>query len=86
MKELNFVTIGDKNYFGFVLHSIKKIELFYPNSKFFIYDWGFTKRQKLILNSYTITVLIDWVYKIDRDNGYKLINVKYEGHQPPFDF
>ncbi|KKK58376.1 hypothetical protein LCGC14_3045050, partial [marine sediment metagenome] len=86
MPDINFITIGDKNYFGFVLHSIKKIELFYPNCKFFIYDWGFTKRQKLILSSYTITILIDWTHKIDKEEGYKSIKVKYKGYQPSSDF
>lgn len=86
MKKLNFITIGDKNYFGFIIHSIKKIMLFYPNCKFYIYDWGFTKRQKEILSSYSITILIDWAHKIDKENGYKTINVKYEGYQPPYDF
>ncbi len=46
MRELNFITIADKNYYIFMNHSAKKISKFYPNSTFYIYDWGFTTNQK----------------------------------------
>ena len=42
MKELNFITIGDRNYFPIINLSIKQVEKIYPFSRFFIYDWGFT--------------------------------------------
>ena len=64
MKEINFITIGDNNYFGFVNHSVKKTMLFYPNCKFYIYDWGFTDKQRKILSSYPITIIVNWTHNI----------------------
>ncbi len=85
MKEINFVTMCDKNYFPYVNFSAKQLMKFYPNCKFFIYDWGFTQPQKNILKSYPITILVDWYEKIDWEFGYKKITEKFEGYIPPHD-
>ncbi len=85
MKELNFMTIGDKNYFPIINYALKKLALFYPTCKFFIYDWGFTTEQKNILYSYPITVLIDWKDNLDKQNGYKEVISKYYGYNPDGD-
>jgi hypothetical protein len=85
MPELNFITIGDKNFFPFINFSIKKIMNFYPSCKFFIYDWGFTQKQKNIINLYPITILIDWNNKLDRNFGYKHIIRSYKGFNPEQD-
>jgi hypothetical protein len=45
-KKVNFVTIGDSAFFKTILLSAKQVSKFYPESKFFIYDWGFNKEQK----------------------------------------
>ncbi len=86
MNEINFMTIGDNHFFPFVNYSIKKILKFYPNSKFYIYDWGFKERQKKILKSYPITEIICWVEKLDRKAGYKQIIRNYEGFDPKIDY
>ena len=86
MPDINFITIGDKNYFGFINHSLKRTMSYYPYCKFYVYDWGFTEKQKKIINSYPITILIDWTHKIDKEEGYKSIKVKYKGYQPSSDF
>ena len=75
MREINFITIGDKNYFPLIHFSIKQIIKFYPTSKLFIYDWGFTTSQKKKISTYPNTILIDWTDKLDRENGYKSIRI-----------
>ncbi len=75
MREINFITIGDKNYFPLIYFSIKQVLKFYPTSKLFIYDWGFTPYQKKKINTYPNTILIDWTDKLDRENGYKSIRI-----------
>ena len=59
MNPLNFILIGDKNFFLLISYSIKLLIKFYPDSKFFIYDWGFTEAQKKILNSLPNLILIN---------------------------
>ncbi|MFX1394858.1 MAG: hypothetical protein ACFFAH_14960 [Promethearchaeota archaeon] len=78
MKEINFMTIGDKNYFPLINFSIKKVLKFYPDSRLFIYDWGFTPSQRKKINSYSNTTLIDWANKIDRTSGYRNLKRSYE--------
>ncbi|TFG23852.1 MAG: hypothetical protein EU529_06005 [Promethearchaeota archaeon] len=77
MREINFITIGDKNFFPFINVSIKQVLKIYPTSKFFIYDWGFTPSQKKKINTYSNTILIDWADKLDREHGYKKIKKTY---------
>lgn len=45
-KKVNFVTIGDSDFFEPILISAKQVNKLYPESKFFIYDWGFTDSQR----------------------------------------
>ncbi len=85
MDELNFVTIGENDYFPILNFSIKQIMKFYPNSKFFIYDWGFTPSQRKEIQSYPITYLIDWNKKLDRESGYQALPMRFEGFNPNFD-
>ena len=80
MKEINFITIGDKNFFPLIHFSIKQVLKFYPTAKLFIYDWGFTPSQKKKINTYPNTVLIDWTDKLDREHGYKTIRKPYPGN------
>jgi len=82
MKQINFMTIGDKNYFPFIHLSIKQITKFYPSSKIYIYDWGFTPTQKKKINSLSNTILINWSEKLDLVSGYKTIKRNYEGFSP----
>ena len=49
MRKINFVTIGDKNFFEPINFSVDQINKIYPESKTFVYDWGFTETQKEIL-------------------------------------
>lgn len=84
MDELNFITIGDQNFFPFINYSIKNLIKFYPNCKIFIYDWGFTFNQKQILNTYHISEIIDWTQKLNSDS-YKKIITKYIGYNPDKD-
>ena len=85
MEKLNFITIGRAAYFPYVNFSAKQLMKFYPNCKFFIYDWGFTPYQKNILKSYPISILIDWYDKIDWKFGYKTITKEFEGYNFPID-
>ncbi|MFX0141851.1 MAG: hypothetical protein ACFFDN_49900 [Candidatus Hodarchaeota archaeon] len=73
MREINFITIGDKNFFPLIHFSIKQVLKFYPTSKLFIYDWGFTPSQKKKISIYPNTILIDWTDKLEREQGYKKI-------------
>ena len=78
MKELNFMTIGDDRYFHFINLSAKQLMNFYPNCKFFIYDWGFTPPHNEILKSYPISILINWYDKLDWESGYKSITDEFQ--------
>ena len=73
MKEINFITIGDKNFFPLIHFSIKQVLKFYPTAKLYIYDWGFTLYQKKKISTFPNTILIDWTDKLDREHGYKTI-------------
>ncbi len=73
MREINFITIGDKDFFPLIHFSIKQVLKFYPTSKLFIYDWGFTPSQKKKISTYPNTILIDWTDKLERENEYKRI-------------
>jgi len=82
MKEINFMTIGDRNFFPIIHYALKKIIQIYPLSTVFIYDWGFTENQKIIIKSYKNIKLIDWREKLDKENGYKKVISDYEGYNP----
>lgn len=85
MEDINFMTIGDKDYFPILNFSIKQIMRIYPNSKFYIYDWGFTTSQRKRILKYPITILIDWNDKIKRNSEYKSLPKEFEGYNPTFD-
>jgi hypothetical protein len=85
MKELNFVTMCDNNYFTYVKFSAKQLMKFYPECSFYVYDWGFTKSQKNILDTFPIIKRIEWYDKIYWENGYKRIPESFEGYTPPGD-
>ena len=78
MKEINFMTIGDDKYFPFINFSAKQLMKFYPNCKFFIYDWGFSPYHKEILQSYPFSILINWCDKLDLESGYKNITDEFQ--------
>ncbi len=82
IKEINFITIGDKNFFHMIHFSIKQLMKFYPNCKFYIYDWGFTPFQKETIKSYPITILIEWTDKINKEIGKETIITSYKGYTP----
>ena len=59
--DLNFVTVGDKNYFESIKLSVSQARKIYPKSKYFIYDWGFTVEQrKELINYDNVDGLINW--------------------------
>jgi len=60
MKELHFITIGDKKFFSFICYSAKLIQRIYPDAKFYIYDIGFKNDQLNILKRYQNTIIINW--------------------------
>lgn len=57
---MNFMTIGDRNFFKPIAISVQQVKKFYPESTFYVYDWGFDKNQREILNSLESVVLVDW--------------------------
>lgn len=71
MNEINFITIGDKNFFPLINYSVKQIFKFYPKAHLFIYDWGFTRSQKLFFQSYSNVKLINWIKRLNRQSGYE---------------
>lgn len=60
MKKVDFVTIGDCNYFKTIEVSVKKIASLYPESRVVVYDWGFTVEQKKILQSINNVLVRPW--------------------------
>lgn len=85
MSDLNFLTIGDRKFFPIINFSVKKVLEFYPRSKFYIYDWGFSNSQKEVLSSYSITEIIDWKLNLDIESGFKEIITNYKGYNPKKD-
>ncbi len=78
MNEINFITIGDKDFFPLIHFSIKQVFKFYPTAKLYIYDWGFAPSQKKKIRTYPNTILIDWTDKLDREHGYKTIKYTHD--------
>lgn len=60
MKKFSFLTIGDKKYFDTILISAKQAKKIYPDSRFFIYDWGFTPEQIISLKKNTNVEIVKW--------------------------
>ena len=59
-EKLGFVTLGDMNYFTVINLCTKKIKKYYPNSKIYIYDIGFSKEQARLLKNKGGVSLINW--------------------------
>lgn len=53
-----FFSIGDSKYFHVIQTSLKQLRKIYPDSDFYIYDWGFSDEQRSILNKYS--KIIPW--------------------------
>lgn len=63
MKPFDFVTIGDTNFFKTIVVSAKQIARLYPGKKVTIYDWGFTSKQRDVLQQQSHVTLIPWKQK-----------------------
>lgn len=74
MREINFMTISDDSYFIISYFSAKQLLKFYPQSRFFIYDWGLTNTQKQKILSISNTIIIDWNPNLNRERGGKTIS------------
>lgn len=44
--KISFLTIGDFKYFSTIIISARQVKKYYPESTFFIYDWGINEKQK----------------------------------------
>lgn len=64
MEPINFMTIGDSNYYHTIIYSIKQVRKLYSGSQFFIYDWGFSKEQLEKLRLIKNVIVIPWQMKI----------------------
>ncbi len=56
----SFMTVANEQYFETLLISVKQVKKFYPNSTFYIYDWGLTDRSKKALELVGNIKLIEW--------------------------
>lgn len=79
---MNFVTIGDKNFFRTIIFSVRQVKKLYPESKFYIYDWGFTDKQIDKINNHNNTTIIRWEKKfidlnIQFNNFFQKLGVVY---------
>ncbi len=82
INQLNFISIGDKNFFVFIKHCANNLLNIYPKSIFFIYNWGFTERQKEILKSLPNVVLIEWRKFLKNNLELKSINSQLQESKP----
>jgi len=59
-----FVTAGDNSFYDFISHSASKIQEIYPGkAKLIVYDWGFSTKQRRVLQMVHDNVeVIKWVY------------------------
>ena len=61
MDDLNFVIMGDEKFFDCILLSMRQAQKYYPDSKLYIYVWGFTREQVVKLGQEIDNVhIIDW--------------------------
>ncbi|WP_276414245.1 hypothetical protein [Haloarcula halobia] len=56
---LDFVTMGDTNYFETMSISSEKISEFYPEATFYVYDWGLKPDEYEKMEQMSNTVVID---------------------------
>ena len=87
MEDLNFVNMGDEKFFDSILLSIKQVRKFYPESHFYLYDWGFNHQQleRLSVEGQNV-VLVDWKDKFRevssvRDTDWHKVLVEVESFQ-----
>ena len=57
---MNFVTMGDAKYFQTILLSVTQSARYYPERKFFLYDWGFEPSQLEQLMGFLGVEVINW--------------------------
>jgi hypothetical protein len=62
MGKLNFMTMGDDNFFHTIKYSVGQVARLYPEAHFFVYDWGFTEPQVSDLAGDKVTI-VPWVKK-----------------------
>ena len=56
---MDFISMGDKNYFDTIELSIDQVNKLYPGSKFVFYDWGLGAEQIARLKKKKVTI-VDW--------------------------
>ncbi len=57
---MNFLTMGDTKYFQTILLSVRQSARYYPERKFFLYDWGFEPSQLEQLTGLSGVEIIKW--------------------------
>ncbi|MFC1926555.1 hypothetical protein ACFLWV_02260 [Chloroflexota bacterium] len=78
---MDFVTIGDNKFFHTIDFSARQIKRFYPDSKLYIYDWGFTAEQAKKLSDNGNTEVIDWKDKLKfEDVRERFLNIELEAN------
>lgn len=60
MRKINFLILGDTNFFKTIHFSVSQIHKYHPNSLITIYNWGFTEKEEAILNSHHNLSIINW--------------------------
>lgn len=63
IQTLAFCTTTDSNYYEPLLVAVKQALKFYPDSPYYIYDWGLTEHQKSSLTTFENVRIIDWPLK-----------------------
>ncbi len=78
MAYLNFVTMGDEKFFDSILLSMQQAQKFYPESHFYIYDWGFTREQVVELSQGIDNVhIIDWKSSFNCVRAVRVLALQY---------
>jgi hypothetical protein len=62
-RDINFITIADSKFFEPAFLSAEQVLKFYPNSKLYIYDWGFTETQRRKLENMQHITVLPWQMK-----------------------
>ena len=63
---LNFMMIGDANYFHMMRENVQQIISIYPDSRIFIFDYGLNRENKEILTASSGRIeIIDWQSQLD---------------------
>jgi hypothetical protein len=73
---IDFVTMGDTNYFETMLLSVKQVQKYHPESRFFIYDWGMNSEEVNELNKFDSVEIIQ---EFEPDIEFNLIeSIQYQ--------